>query len=68
MRTYVPLAWSGLLRAPGKTATRVIVLASAVALLGAGGRMFGGVGPFGCEPVGVLHSPLSTHIRYRRVR
>jgi putative ABC transport system permease protein len=30
----VPLAWAGLRRAPGKTTTRIIVLAAAVALLG----------------------------------
>ena len=30
----IGLAWAGLLRAPGKTATRVVVLAAAVALLG----------------------------------
>ena len=34
MRTYLPLAWAGIRRAPGKTVTRVIVLAAAVALLG----------------------------------
>ena len=34
MRTYLPLAWAGLRRAPGKTATRIVVLAAAVALLG----------------------------------
>jgi putative ABC transport system permease protein len=34
VRTFVSLAWSGLVRAPGKTLTRVLVLAAAVALLG----------------------------------
>ncbi|HEY0631760.1 MAG TPA: ABC transporter permease [Thermoleophilaceae bacterium] len=34
MSTFVPLAWNGLRRAPGRTLTRVIVLAAAVALLG----------------------------------
>ena len=34
MSTFVPLAWAGLRRAPGRTLTRVIVLAAAVALLG----------------------------------
>jgi hypothetical protein len=29
--------------------------------------MFDGVDSFDFEPVEVLHSPLSTHIRYRRV-
>ncbi|GAA4936720.1 RibD domain-containing protein [Actinomycetospora succinea] len=36
-------------------------------LLGGGERMFDGVASFDYEPVEVLHSPLSTHIRYRRV-
>ncbi|HTZ64000.1 MAG TPA: dihydrofolate reductase family protein, partial [Solirubrobacteraceae bacterium] len=35
-------------------------------LLGSGERMFDGVESFGFEPVEVLHSPLATHIRYRR--
>jgi dihydrofolate reductase len=35
-------------------------------LLGSGERMFDGVQSFGFEPVEVLHSPLATHIRYRR--
>jgi hypothetical protein len=37
-------------------------------LLGSGERMFDGVDSFGFEPVEVLHSPLATHIRYRRSR
>jgi dihydrofolate reductase len=36
-------------------------------LLGAGERIFEGDTPLGLEPVQVLHSPLATHIRYRRV-
>jgi dihydrofolate reductase len=36
-------------------------------LLGSGERLFDGVASFGFEPVEVLHSPLATHIRYRRV-
>jgi dihydrofolate reductase len=36
-------------------------------LLGAGERIFEGEAEFGLEPVEVLHSPLATHIRYRRV-
>ena len=32
----------------------------------AGERIFDGVESFGFEPVEVLHSPLATHIRYRR--
>ena len=36
-------------------------------LLGAGERIFEGEGALGLEPVEVLHSPLATHIRYRRV-
>jgi dihydrofolate reductase len=35
-------------------------------LLESGERMFDGVESFGFEPVEVLHSPLATHIRYRR--
>jgi dihydrofolate reductase len=35
-------------------------------LLGSGERIFDGVDSFGFEPAEVLHSPLSTHIRYRR--
>lgn len=35
-------------------------------LLGSGERIFDGTGPFPFEPVEVLHSPLSTHIVYRR--
>jgi dihydrofolate reductase len=37
-------------------------------LLGAGERIFEGDAELGFEPVEVLHSPLATHIRYRRVR
>jgi dihydrofolate reductase len=36
-------------------------------LLGGGERMFESGDSFDFEPVEVLHSPLSTHIRYRRV-
>ena len=36
-------------------------------LLGSGERIFDGVESFGFEPAEVLHSPLTTHIRYRRV-
>ena len=32
----------------------------------AGTRIFDGVESLGMEPVEVLHSPLATHIRYRR--
>src|SRR3954454_23303828 len=35
-------------------------------LLGSGERIFDGVESLGMEPVEVLHSPLATHIRYRR--
>ena len=35
-------------------------------LLGSGERIFDGVESLGLEPVEVLHSPLATHIRYRR--
>ncbi|NIZ90931.1 dihydrofolate reductase family protein [Kineococcus rubinsiae] len=43
-----------------------LTLDIAPTLLGAGERMFDDVGSFGFEPVEVLHSPLATHIRYRR--
>lgn len=43
-----------------------LTLDIAPVLLGSGERMFEGVEDFGMEPVEVLHSPLSTHIRYRR--
>jgi dihydrofolate reductase len=36
-------------------------------LLGAGERIFDGLESFGFEPAEVLHSPISTHIRYRRI-
>ena len=36
-------------------------------LLGSGERIFDGIESFGFEPAEVLHSPLTTHIRYRRV-
>jgi hypothetical protein len=36
------------------------------ASLGSGERLFDGVESLGLEPVEVLHSPLATHIRYRR--
>jgi dihydrofolate reductase len=35
-------------------------------LLGRGERIFDGIESFELEPVEVLHSPLATHIRYRR--
>jgi dihydrofolate reductase len=35
-------------------------------LLGSGERIFDGLHTFDMEPVEVLHSPLATHIRYRR--
>ena len=35
-------------------------------LFGSGERLFDGVECLGFEPVEVLHSPLATHIRYRR--
>jgi len=36
-------------------------------LLGSGESMFDGVKAFEFEPDEVLHSPLATHVRYRRV-
>jgi len=49
-----------------------LTLDIAPVLLGSGERIFGevgtdGIATFGFEPVEVLHSPLSTHIRYQRV-
>jgi dihydrofolate reductase len=43
-----------------------LTLDVAPVLLGSGERIFEGVESFGFEPVEVLHSPLATHIRYRR--
>ncbi len=37
-------------------------------LLGSGERIFDGLETFDFEPVEVLHSPIATHIRYRRSR
>lgn len=44
-----------------------LTLDIAPVLLGSGERIFDGSTSFGMEPVEVLHSPLTTHIRYRRV-
>lgn len=44
-----------------------LTLDIAPVLLGAGERIFDGIESFDMGPVEVLHSPLSTHIRYRRV-
>ena len=43
-----------------------LTLDIAPVLLGSGEGIFDGVAAFGFEPVEVLHSPLATHIRYRR--
>jgi dihydrofolate reductase len=43
-----------------------LTLDVAPVLFGSGERLFDGVESFGVEPVEVLHSPLATHIRYRR--
>ena len=43
-----------------------LTLDIAPALLGAGERIFDGLDSFGLEPVEALHSPLATHVRYRR--
>jgi dihydrofolate reductase len=43
-----------------------LTLDIAPVLLGSGERIFDGVASFDMEPVEVLHSPLATHIRYRR--
>lgn len=44
-----------------------LTLDIAPVLLGSGERIFDGVETLGMEPVETLHSPLATHIRYRRV-
>jgi len=44
-----------------------LTLDIAPVLLGSGERIFDGGESFGFEPVEVLHSPLATHVRYRRV-
>lgn len=43
-----------------------LTLDIAPVLLGSGERIFDDVETFDFEPVEVLHSPLTTHIRYRR--
>jgi dihydrofolate reductase len=43
-----------------------LTLDIAPVLLGSGERLFDGVESFGFAPAEVLHSPLTTHIRYRR--
>ncbi len=43
-----------------------LTLDIAPVLLGAGERLFDDIASFDFEPVEVLHSPLTTHIRYRR--
>ncbi|SIT68860.1 dihydrofolate reductase family protein [Microbacterium sp. RU33B] len=43
-----------------------LTLDIAPVLLHTGERLFDGIDTFGFEPVEVLHSPLATHIRYRR--
>src|SRR3954463_13087911 len=43
-----------------------LTLDIAPVLVGSGERIFDGVEYLGMEPVEVLHSPLATHIRYRR--
>lgn len=43
-----------------------LTLDIAPVLLRSGERLFDGIDTFGFEPVEVLHSPLATHIRYRR--
>ena len=44
-----------------------LTLDIAPVLLGSGERIFSDLDEFAFEPVEVLHSPLATHIRYRRV-
>jgi dihydrofolate reductase len=42
-----------------------LVLDVVPVLLGAGERIFDGVGDPRLEPIEVIHSPLATHVRYR---
>ncbi len=44
-----------------------LTLDIAPVLLGSGERLFDGIEYFGFEPAEVLHSPLTTHVRYRRI-
>lgn len=44
-----------------------LTLDIAPVLLGSGERIFDGIESFGFEPAEVFHSPLTTHIRYRRI-
>jgi dihydrofolate reductase len=44
-----------------------LTLDIAPVLLGSGERIFDGVESFDFKPAEVLHSPLTTHVRYRRV-
>lgn len=44
-----------------------LALDIAPVLLGSGERLFDGVEDIGFEPVEALHSPLATHVRYRRL-
>jgi dihydrofolate reductase len=43
-----------------------LTLDLAPVLLASGERLLDGVAAFGLEPVEALHSPLATHVRYRR--
>jgi dihydrofolate reductase len=43
-----------------------LTLDVAPVVLGSGERLFDGIKSFEFEPVEVLHSPIATHIRYRR--
>lgn len=53
-------------QALGAGAIDELTLDIAPVLLGGGERLFDGVGTFGFEPVEVLHSPLTTHVRHRK--
>ena len=71
-----PAAGKGVDIAGGPSTVRQALIASVIneltldiapVLLRSGERIFDGVESFGFEPAEVLHSPLTTHIRYRRV-
>ncbi len=53
-------------QAPAAGVVDELTLDVAPVLLGSGERLFDGVESLGFEPVEALHSPLATHIRYRR--
>ena len=66
-RAELPVCLVQLVRRGGARVIDELSLDIAPVLLGSGERIFDGVESFDFEPVEVLHSPLTTHIRYRRI-